>query len=162
MKANGASLEELEALYRAQFESFVRVATAICHDPEAGGDSVQSAFVAAVKNRSSFRGDGTVEAWAWQIVVNKARHAAARRETASLDEIAEPAANGDPDDDPIGVRRFVAALPPRQREVIFLRYFADLDYATIAHVLGLELGTVSATLSAAHHTLRARLEASPR
>ena len=74
----------------------------------------------------------------------------------------EPATNGEPHDDPLGVRRFVAALPPRQREVIFLRYFADLDYATIAHVLGLALGTVSATLSAAHHTLRARLEASPR
>ena len=162
MRTNGASLEELEALYRARFESFARVATAICRDPEAGRDSVQSAFVAAVRNRGSFRGESTLEAWAWQIVVNEARHAATRRATASLDEIAEPATNGEPHDDPLGVRRFVAALPPRQREVIFLRYFADLDYATIAHVLGLALGTVSATLSAAHHTLRARLEASPR
>ena len=56
----------------------------------------------------------------------------------------------------------IAMLPPRQREVVFLRYFADLDYRTIARVLDLELGTVSATLSTAHRALRTRLEATRR
>jgi RNA polymerase sigma factor (sigma-70 family) len=49
-------------------------------------------------------------------------------------------------------------LPDRQREAVFLRYYADLDYRTVAAVLGVEVGTVSATLSAAHRTLRKRLE----
>jgi RNA polymerase sigma-70 factor, ECF subfamily len=56
------------------------------------------------------------------------------------------------------VRAWVAALPERQREAVFLRYYADLDYRTVANVLRIEVGTVSATLSAAHQTLRSRLE----
>ena len=60
------------------------------------------------------------------------------------------------------MRRYIAALPVRQREAVFLRYFADLDYKTIARVLDLEPGTVSATLSAAHQTLRKRVEATLR
>jgi RNA polymerase sigma factor (sigma-70 family) len=52
------------------------------------------------------------------------------------------------------VREHVAGLPERQRLVLFLRYYADLDYAAIARVLGIRRGTVSATLSQAHAALR--------
>jgi DNA-directed RNA polymerase specialized sigma24 family protein len=45
-------------------------------------------------------------------------------------------------------------LPEQQRLAIFLRYVADLDYRGIALVLGLKVGTVSATLHAAHERLR--------
>jgi RNA polymerase sigma factor (sigma-70 family) len=48
----------------------------------------------------------------------------------------------------------VQTLPERQRLAVFLRYWADLDYRAIAEVLEVELGTVSATLSAAHQSLR--------
>ena len=48
---------------------------------------------------------------------------------------------------------WVAALPERQRLAVYLRYYADLDYRAIAHVLGVEVGTVSATLSSAHQAL---------
>jgi RNA polymerase sigma factor (sigma-70 family) len=54
--------------------------------------------------------------------------------------------------------RWVAALPERQRLAVFLRYWADLDYRAIASVLGVEVGTVSATLNAAHATLRRSLK----
>ena len=51
----------------------------------------------------------------------------------------------------------VAALPERQRLVLFLRYYADLDYVRIAQILGVRTGTVSASLHAAHKTLRKAL-----
>jgi RNA polymerase sigma factor (sigma-70 family) len=156
--SKGATPAELEALYRDGFESFVRVATAIAGDPESGRDAVQSAFVAAMRNRRQFRGAGTLEAWVWRIVVNAARRARAMPELVEL-PLDLPANGNGAGEDEVGVRRFVAALPPRQREAVFLRYFADLDYRTIARVLELEPGTVSATLSAAHQTLRKRLEA---
>jgi DNA-directed RNA polymerase specialized sigma24 family protein len=41
---------------------------------------------------------------------------------------------------------------------VFLRYYADLDYRAIATALGIEVGTVSATLSAAHTALRRSLK----
>jgi RNA polymerase sigma factor (sigma-70 family) len=53
----------------------------------------------------------------------------------------------------------VAALPERQRLVLFLRYYADLDYAAIAAILEIKEGTVGATLHAAHASLRQALEA---
>jgi RNA polymerase sigma factor (sigma-70 family) len=55
----------------------------------------------------------------------------------------------------------VSALPERQRLVVFLRYYADLDYRSIAVVLGIEVGTVSATLSAAHTALRRLMKEVP-
>ncbi|HET7744619.1 MAG TPA: sigma factor-like helix-turn-helix DNA-binding protein, partial [Gaiellaceae bacterium] len=52
----------------------------------------------------------------------------------------------------------LAELPERQRLVVFLRYFADLEYRDIAAALDVGVGTVGATLNAAHASLRASLE----
>jgi RNA polymerase sigma factor (sigma-70 family) len=52
----------------------------------------------------------------------------------------------------------LALLPERQRVVLFLRYYADLDYRTIGDTLGIATGTVAATLNAARTALRRRLE----
>jgi RNA polymerase sigma factor (sigma-70 family) len=56
------------------------------------------------------------------------------------------------------VRAAVAGLPERQRLAVYLRYYADLDYESIAAALGVKPGTVAATLNAAHSRLRGRLE----
>ena len=52
----------------------------------------------------------------------------------------------------------LARLPERQRTAVFLRYYADLEYAAIGEVLGIHTRTVSATFSAAHAALRSQLE----
>jgi RNA polymerase sigma-70 factor (ECF subfamily) len=49
-------------------------------------------------------------------------------------------------------------LSERQRLVVFLRYYADLDERTIGEILGIKRGTVSATLHTALKTLRHDLE----
>ncbi len=59
--------------------------------------------------------------------------------------------------EPTGIAPLVAALPERQRLVLFLRYYADLDYAAIAEALNVEVGTVGPTLVAAQRTLRTQL-----
>ena len=55
-------------------------------------------------------------------------------------------------------RRF----PERQRQMVFLRYYAGLDYATIAEALEVSAGTVAATLSSARSALRHVFEEVPR
>jgi RNA polymerase sigma factor (sigma-70 family) len=50
------------------------------------------------------------------------------------------------------------ALPERQRLALFLRYYADLDYAAIAAALGISPGTVGALLHTARTSLRRTLE----
>jgi RNA polymerase sigma factor (sigma-70 family) len=59
------------------------------------------------------------------------------------------------------VRALIAALPERQRLTLFLRYYADLDYATIAQALDVKPGTVAATLNAARERLAAQLQEVP-
>jgi DNA-directed RNA polymerase specialized sigma24 family protein len=143
-------LAELEALYRSRLPEFRRVAAAIAGDRELGSDAVQEAFASAVGKRKSFRGSGTLEAWVWRIVVNAARDARRRRPT--LAEPPEPSSNGHAPVLPLDL------LTERQREIVFLHYYADLDYAAIAEALAVSPGTVGATLNAARQTLRTALE----
>jgi Sigma-70, region 4 len=90
------------------------------------------------------------EAWVWRAVVNAARKQAQVVKPAFGPTSASPATeNGDAADARV-VRAWVASLPERQRLAVFLRYYADLDYRSIAAVLEIEVGTVSATLSSAH------------
>ena len=56
----------------------------------------------------------------------------------------------------------VAGLPERQRLVLFLRHYADLDYRSIATALDVTPGTVGASLNAAHASLRRLLQEVPR
>ena len=153
----GVSLDQLESLYRERFDHFARVAAAVTGDGEAGRDAVQHAFATAVRKRRTFKETGPLEAWLWRIVVNEARRLARERRPTPVEPVHEPAANGRVPDE-LGLRAWIASLPSRQRAALFLRYYADLDYRSIADVLGVEVGTVSATLSAAHTTLRKALK----
>lgn len=155
-------MAELESLYRARFDRFATVASAISGGGESGRDAVQNAFAAAVRERGAFRGEGAVEAWLWRIVVNEAKRLRREPQHRLLDEPLEPATNGHRADDQLGVRAFLAALPDRQKATVFLRYHADLDYRQISEILEIEVGTVSATLSAAHATLRKALRKAER
>jgi RNA polymerase sigma-70 factor, ECF subfamily len=159
----GASLDELEAAYRSSLPRFRRVAAAIVGDRERACDVVQDAFGTAIRKRRSFHGSGPLEAWLWRLVVNEARDQA-RPFQPPLEELlarGEAHTNGGADarDE---LRVAVALLPERQRLVLFLRYYADLDYAAIAEALEIAPGTVAATLNAAHATLRRTLQEVPR
>jgi RNA polymerase sigma factor (sigma-70 family) len=150
-------LPEIERLYRDRLGQFVRVARAIVGEEQLARDVVQESFTRAVEKRRSFRRRGPLEGWLWRIVVNEARKRATRATSES--HLAEPAVSSDDDRSAAAdVRAAITALPERQRLAVFLRYYADLDYAAIAVALGIERGTVSATLSAAHRNLLGRLK----
>ena len=57
----------------------------------------------------------------------------------------------------IDMGRAIRALPRRQREAVVLRYFADLDSAGVARVLGMSEGAVRTMLHRARATLAAAL-----
>jgi RNA polymerase sigma-70 factor (ECF subfamily) len=154
----GASLEEIEALYRSRFERFATVACAVTGSQAAARDAVQDAFASAVRRRGQFRRDGSLEAWLWRAVVNEARSQQRRRRSRERVEqqalALEPPSGSEQDPETAAVDAFVASLPERQRLVVFLRYYADLTHEQIATTLGIRPGTVAATLNAAHARLR--------
>jgi RNA polymerase sigma factor (sigma-70 family) len=155
--SRGASVSELEQVYRADFPRFVGVATAIAGDEQSGADAVHDAFVKAVRSRRTYRGEGPLEAWVWRMVVNAAKRRVGRQEHRGTDApLADENGFGDP------VRALIASLPERQRLTLFLRYYADLDYESIAATLGVTTGTVGATLNQAHAALRSSLEEAQR
>jgi DNA-directed RNA polymerase specialized sigma24 family protein len=155
MAQNGSFTGDLEDLYRGRYRYFLRVATAIVGDEASGHDAVQDGFAQALREQQSFRGEGPLEAWVWRIVVNAAlallvgvgRPAARLRRLWGLWGRMEHA-----DESSVRVVAQIDSqpLPLRQRG----HPHADLDYRSIAHALGVEVGTVSATLSSAHEALR--------
>jgi RNA polymerase sigma-70 factor (ECF subfamily) len=147
-------MREIEAVYSKRYPAFVRVARAITGDPDRALDAVQEGFASAIRSRDTFRAEGSLEAWLWRCVVNAARKGQRTRPEGihTTDPVTvdpTPAADLAP---------LISRLPERQRLVIFLRYYADLDYRAIAACLGIRVGTVSATLAAAHRSIRSTLE----
>ena len=135
----GSEMEAIEAIYRNRYPMYLRVAIALLGDTERARDAVQEAFSRAIRSRASHRGTGTLDAWLWRTLVNIC-HDEQRKESRSV--ITESAAsNGHAEEWP-ELRAAVAILPERQRLVLFLRHYADLDYETIATALGIRRGTV--------------------
>ncbi len=152
-------LVQIEALYRDRFADFVAVAASIVGERESAREAVQDAFASIVRSRRDFRGEAPLEAWVWRAVINAARKKKRRYAREAHARATAPVMNGTAPDREQGseLATLVAALPERQRLVLFLRYYADLDYLRIAQILGVRTGTVSASLHAAHKTLRQAL-----
>jgi RNA polymerase sigma-70 factor (ECF subfamily) len=145
---------QIERIYREEYRRFLRVALAVLRDEDRAVDAVQEAFATAVQKRGTFRGDGPLEAWIWRMVVNAALKERRKPRPLSLAE----RGSQQPADEPSAVPDAVARLPERQRLALFLRYYADLDYESIAAALDVSSGTVGATLNAAHASLRRLLQ----
>ena len=148
-------LARIESAYVDGFPQFLRVARAILGDRERALEAVQDGFADAIRSRQSFRGDGPLEAWLWRAVVNPARKAS-RRPLVEIGAAADELVELEPRLPELAP--LISALPERQRLIVFLRYYADLDYRSIAATLEVEVGTVSAALAAAHATVRKAFE----
>jgi RNA polymerase sigma factor (sigma-70 family) len=162
--SNGASLDQLRFLYEERFPDYLRVAAAITGSLESGRDAVHDAFVGVVRSRETFLGESPLSGWVWRAVVNaalKRRDGKAGFEL-PLEAMADIEARAEaPTHERMDARAAIAALPERQRLVLFLRYYADLDYSSIGEAVEISPGTVGATLHAAHIALRRSLEEVP-
>ena len=143
-------------VYRERRDAFVRVATQLTGDEQSGQDVVQEAFARALRRRRSFRRSGALEAWLWRVVVNAAHDTTRKRTDVPMAVLPESTSSAPEVSSRAELLRSqLAALPERQRIVLFLRYYADLDHKAIAAALRIRPGTVGSTLSAAHAALEA-------
>jgi RNA polymerase sigma-70 factor, ECF subfamily len=149
----------IEAVYRERYARFRDVLVSLTGSHESGRDAVQETFAQALRDRASFRGEGSLEAWIWRIAVRTAGRQRAERgvhEFSPNGAVAPSPAWSDLDPE---LAQAVRSLAPRQRLMVFLRYFADLSYADVAAVCSVSEGTVAATLSQAREALLNTLEA---
>ena len=155
---------EIERIYRDDYVSLCRVATSVTGRVDTAREAVQEGFAQALAHRAEFRGEGSLEGWVARIVLRAALDTRRRPAPAPaiLDDIGDGALLWAPelphgDRDP-ALASAVAGLPSRQRQVVFLRYFADLTHAQVAEMLGISPNTVSAALHQARTALAQRLE----
>src|SRR5258706_7833227 len=105
--------------------------------------------------------------WAWVCVValnlqrSSWRRAGARRRAYRRHGLQLEVGDLPDPGDVIAVRVAVAALPRRQREVVCLRFYADLPVAETATRLGVAEGTIKALTHQAVASLRRSLLAEP-
>jgi RNA polymerase sigma-70 factor (ECF subfamily) len=130
----------------------------------------QETFLAVIRNIESFHGESQFQTWLFRIAANKARDYRQRQQAAkrgggqsTLSLQAEDPENGltidppshtpGPDDALINAEQFgqlhqaLDQLVEPCREIIELRYFADLSYEEISLALKLNPKTVSSRLS---------------
>jgi RNA polymerase sigma factor (sigma-70 family) len=101
---------------------------------QAAEDCFQETFLAALRAYPRLRADSNVHAWLLTIAHRKAiDHTRRSQRELPLDERHEPAA---PARDEREIWTVVAALPPRQRAAVLLRYGSDLPHREIARAIG--------------------------
>jgi len=148
---NDASAEDashaVAALYQVHYPALVRLAALLIPDLATAEDIVQDAF-AAVHGRWHVQPDADAAlAYLRWSVVHRSR---------SVLPLGEPAAGtGEPGS---AVMSALRALSPRQREVVVLRYFADLSEAEIAAATGMSMAAVRDHAAQAMSSLQAELE----
>lgn len=142
-----------EALYRAQRLTMMRLAAFLVDDRGLAEDVVQDAFTGLHARWHELRDAGSAVPYLRRAVVNGSRSVLRRRRTARGYLWPRPEAAPGADhavvraDEHQRLRRALARLPRRQREVLVLRYWADLSEAEIASTLGVRPGTVKTCAS---------------
>ncbi len=133
----------------------MRLAMLLVDIPATAEDVVQEAFAGLHRHWSGLRDEAAALAYLRAAVVNGSRSVLRRRRTAreyvpphsanarSAESLAMLSAEHQ------GVVEALSALPPRQREVLVLRYYGGLSESEIAEAAGMSRGTVKSTASRA-------------
>jgi RNA polymerase sigma-70 factor (sigma-E family) len=151
-------------IYGQHYRSLVRLATLLVHDIPTAEEVVQDSFVALHAGLHRLRDSEKTLSYLRAAVVNKSR--SVLRHRVVVDRNAPKPAPDMPSAEHgalILIERscVVAALrtlPERQREVVVLRFYADLSEAQIAAVMGITRGAVKSHTSRAMSALRSVLE----
>ena len=120
-------------------------------------EATQEAFLKAWRGLRGFRG-GSLKAWMVRILVNQVISSGRRKrlESVPLEDAPESRVLGQEGPDPVAdterlleratLARALGELPEEQRQVVTLRYFAELSVEETAAALGVRQGTVKSRL----------------
>ena len=158
-----AAYQAVTALYQAHYAALVRAAALLVGDVATAEDVVQDSFIAM--HRAWWRLQDTSRALPYlrRAVINRSRSVLRHRVVAGRHPaMAVPGWPSAEDSALAVVRRSsvlaaLGALPARQREVVVLRYYADLSETQIAAALGISAGAVKSHTARAKDSLRAVL-----
>jgi RNA polymerase sigma-70 factor (sigma-E family) len=152
----GRARQEFEAFVAGSGDELLRTAYLIAWDLTEAEDLVQETLLRVARRWRRVRSMEHPIAYARRILVNLALDGGKRRSRRRIELGGEQPI--EPADETSGrviagvalrsdLMTALAALPPRQRAVLVLRYFVDLRESDVAEALGCSLGTVKSTAS---------------
>lgn len=155
--ASAGDRSAMEALLAALHAPIATVTRRICgpdHD-----DATQQALIAVARGVRRFDGRAAVTTWVYRIATNAALDELRRRERHGSHASLESAALIDRErpfeqiDDQLLIAEALETLTPEHRAAVVLREVAQLDYAEIAEILDVPLGTVRSRIARARRHL---------
>ncbi len=157
--AQGGDRGALDQLLRRHYDRVHAVCRRITgHDADAA-DAAQEAMIAMVRNLNRFDGRSSFGTWAYRIATNASLDELRRRKRRAAHSIDDDehghADLADPDSgrpveaigDRLALEAALRALSDEYRLPVVLRDVADLDYAEIAAVLDIPVGTVKSRIA---------------
>ena len=180
-QGDSAAMERLILKYQNRIYNVI---LKICANPDDAAELAQETFVRVIENINEFEGRSSFYTWAFRIAVNLTLNycqRSVRLMHSSLDaednEHSQQAMgvlkeflsdNSAPDPAVLAANKelckliieALTKLDDAQRAVVVLRDIEGMNYARIANVLDIELGTVKSRLSRARSNLREILETS--
>jgi RNA polymerase sigma-70 factor (sigma-E family) len=152
------------AIYASHYRSLVRLASLLVRDVATAEEVVQDSFVAMHTAWRRLRDSDKALSYLRQSVVNRSRSVLRHRMV--VDRNAPKPAPDMPSAEQGAITLLersavisaLRTLPPRQREALVLKYYADLSEAQIASAMGISKGAVKSHTARAIASLRAVLE----
>jgi DNA-directed RNA polymerase specialized sigma24 family protein len=142
-----------ETWYRGAHPRLLASLVLVTGSVDEASECVDEALARALGHWRRVSSMASPDGWTYRVALNVARRRARRRTmeaTLLRRRAAEPPALDGPAGEAWAV---VAELPLRQRQVVVLRYVADLTEGDIAAALGISRSTVSSTLADARRAL---------
>ena len=171
-RARGGDLDAFNDLVACYQDQLFALVARMVPDRDQASDAVQEAFFSAFRNLNSFRG-GSVRSWLSRICINAAMDAQRARKRRPVqpypeleDDSWQPRAGDETDPQRIvmaGERTRVlqdalSRITPDQRAAIVLFDIEGYDYAEIAEMTAVSLGTVKSRIHRGRLGLRQVLE----
>jgi RNA polymerase sigma factor (sigma-70 family) len=151
LRPDRAFEDEFSPMFRAAY----KVAYRLSGSREDAADCAQEACARAYSDWKRLIRRGDVTPWVIRVSSNLAidrwRKLQRARRIAAPDDLAAP------NPDRVDLARALDTLPRRQRDVVVLRFVADLSQSSVANALGCSTGTVKTHAARALVTLRRTL-----
>jgi RNA polymerase sigma-70 factor (ECF subfamily) len=173
-QARDGSLDAFNSLVECYQDHLYALVARMVPDRDQASDAVQEAFFSAYRNLRSFRG-GSVRSWLSRIAINAAmdqQRLKKRRPSQPYPELEDdtwqPPAGPEADPERIALHgergrvlaAALASITPDQRHAIVMFDVEGYDYAEIAELTGVSLGTVKSRIHRGRLALRELLEGS--
>lgn len=169
-RSKGGDREAFDRIVERYRRDVYRIAYRMTTNHEDADDVAQETFLRAYRALGSFRGDASLKTWLFRIAMNLSinvgrSHAGRVSEGHDLEALPDARAIEGPagerrllrSEEAARVRGAVAALPPRQKQVVLLRMYEELPFQEIAEVLDCPIGTAKANFFHAMNNLRKAL-----